>query len=41
MAWESLSAKQLAVRLGTSGKCSALVRVTGGYEDILMAHSAW
>lgn len=39
--WDSLSPAQLANQLGTSGKCSALVRVTGDFSQLLMAHSAW
>lgn len=39
--WAAMTPSQLAVTLATSGKCSALVRVTGDFSDLLLAHSAW
>ncbi|GAB4819731.1 hypothetical protein N2152v2_006777 [Parachlorella kessleri] len=41
VAWSELTPSQLSMKLATSGKCSALVRVTGDFSDLMLAHSAW
>ena len=39
--WNDLAADDLELQLASMGHCSALVKVTGNYSDLLMAHSSW
>ncbi|CAL5220185.1 g2156 [Coccomyxa viridis] len=39
--WNELAADDLELQLASMGHCSALVKVTGNYSDLLMAHSSW
>lgn len=39
--WASLSPHGLLAELHSAGRCSALVRVTPNFSDLLMGHSAW
>lgn len=39
--WEALTPHELAVRLHSAGRCSAVVRVTPDLSDLLLGHSAW
>ncbi len=39
--WASLSPHGLLAELHSAGRCSALVRVTPDFSDLLMGHSAW
>ena len=39
--WNDLAAGDLEQQLASMGHCSALVKVTGNYSDLLMSHSSW
>jgi hypothetical protein len=39
--WDKLSPEEVKRLVSLNGHCSALVKVTPGYEDMFMAHSAW
>ena len=39
--WETLDASDVEGILASQGHCSALVKVTGNYSDIFLAHSSW
>ena len=39
--WAQLSPHQLAAELHTAGRCSAVVKVTPDFSNLLMGHSAW
>ncbi|KAK9807611.1 hypothetical protein WJX72_004015 [[Myrmecia] bisecta] len=39
--YDSMPAHQLRATLALSGRCSALVKVTGDLSDLLMGHSTW
>ena len=39
--WSRLGAEQKRRELRRQGHCSALIKVTGAFEDLLMAHSSW
>jgi hypothetical protein len=40
-AWHKMSRTQARAALQKQGHCSALIRVPGALEDLLMAHSSW
>ena len=39
--WNDLAADDLEQQLALMGHCSALVKVTGNYSDLLMSHTSW
>nr|QOL01101.1 putative extracellular protein CSOL_028 [Pseudococcomyxa simplex] len=39
--WETLDARDVEETLASQGHCSALVKVTGNYSDLFLAHSSW
>jgi len=39
--WDALAADDLELKLASMGHCSALVKVSGNYSDLLMSHSSW
>eukprot|EP00038_Savillea_parva_P007022 m.167351 g.167351 ORF g.167351 m.167351 type:complete len:562 (-) comp12814_c0_seq1:149-1834(-) len=39
--WESMSVDEITAANRKSGHCSALIKLTGSYEDLYMAHSSW
>lgn len=39
--WEQLKPDDLELKLASMGHCSALVKVTGNYSDLLLSHSSW
>jgi hypothetical protein len=41
VAWEALDAEALELHLASRGHCSALIKVTGNYSDLLLSHSSW
>ena len=38
---DGMAADDLELKLASMGYCSALVRVSGNYSDLLMSHSSW
>lgn len=40
-AWEGMTPEQALQDIGMSGRCSAIIRVTPDFSDILLGHSAW
>lgn len=39
--WEKMSKEEAKVYVQRHGFCSALVKVTGAYENVFMSHSSW
>jgi hypothetical protein len=39
--WDSMSYEEMVVELQRAGHCSGLIKVTGTYDDLFMAHSSW
>jgi hypothetical protein len=39
--WDEMTLDEIRQRLAKTGHCSALVKVTAGYEDVLAGHSTW
>jgi len=39
--WGRMNRETLRTELRKAGHCSGLIKVTGGFEDLFMAHSSW
>mmetsp|Transcript_30716 Transcript_30716/g.80404 ORF Transcript_30716/g.80404 Transcript_30716/m.80404 type:complete len:565 (+) Transcript_30716:27-1721(+) len=39
--WGAMSRSEIVAALKKAGHCSALIKVTGAYDDLFMSHSSW
>jgi hypothetical protein len=39
--WDNMTRDDMVAELQRQGHCSALIKVTGTFDDLFMSHSSW